>query len=383
MLEITSHRNGEILNWKHGKESQDALRIQLRGIADPQARVSIEGIPVLRRDREFLAEVPLTERINRITVTARDKFGERTQTITLVWDKASFKRYAVRIDDNCFFFTDLAREKKRSLFDHFYLNGLKKLHQKYGSKFILKCFFRNDHDPDKWTLDKVPDCYRSEFEDNADWLHLAFHALAEFPDRPYQHCNEKRLAHDYDITMNELIRIAGEKTCTPPTNVHWAMLPPELFHVMRERGVRILTSSGFMANRIYVDGKVEELKPGSCDIGFFYEQDVAHHMLDKRCFYDPDYDLFLSRTFFCFNIDTPSEIESKIREEDAHAAASGCEMIEAVGHEQYAYPSYENFLPDFFERLETSCRIPAELGYKPVFFQDGIFGNTAWEQQGR
>ena len=58
-------------------------------------------------------------------------------------------------------------------------------------------------------------------------------------------------------------------------------------------------------------------------------------------------------------------------------------MIEAVGHEQYAYPSYENFLPDFFERLETSCRIPAELGYKPVFFQDGIFGNTAWEQQGR
>ena len=53
-------------------------------------------------------------------------------------------------------------------------------------------------------------------------------------------------------------------------------------------------------------------------------------------------------------------------------------MMECVGHEQYAYPAYFNYLPDYFDRLETSCRIPAELGYKPVFFQDGIFGNTAW-----
>ena len=380
MLEITSHRNGEILNYKHGRETADALMIEVRGIADPQSRVTVNGLPALRCDREFRAEVPLKSRINTVTASAKDKFGERTQSIVLVWDKASFKRYAVRIDDNCFFMTDLARQKPARLFDHFYLKGLKAVHEKYGSKFILKCFFRNDHDEAKFTIDQVPSTYRNEFEDNADWLHLAFHALSEFPDRPYQHCTEERLAHDYDMTMNELIRIAGEKACTPPTNVHWAMLPPERFHLMRERGVRILTSSGFMSNRIYVDGQVEDLQGGSCDIGFFYEQDVAHHMLAKRCFYDPDHDLFLSRSFFCFNIDTPAEIEAKIRQEDAAAAATGCEMIESVGHEQYAYPHYMNYLPDYFERLETACRVPAELGYRPVFFQDGIFGNPAWEK---
>ena len=376
MLEITSHRNGELLNHRNGIETADALLIDVRGISTPQSHVTINGMETERNDREFFAQVPLTQKINHLTVRSKDKFGERTQTITLVWDKNSFKRYAVRIDDNCFFFTDLVRENIPSLFDHFYIKALKDLHEKYGSKFILKCFYRNDHDPDKFTLDQVPERYRGEFEKCADWLHLAFHALSEFPDRPYQHCTAERLAHDIDLTNAHLKRIAGEKSCTPPTNVHWAMLEPGNFHVMKERGVKILTSSGFMSNRIIVDGKIESFNGNACDIGFFYEQDVAHHMLKKRCMYDDDYGLFLSRTFFCFNIDTPEEIEAKIKAEDARGES---DILEAIGHEQYAYKRYEMYLDDYFKRLETCCRVPAELGYKPVFFQDGIFGNTAWE----
>ena len=107
MLEITSHRNGEVLNHTHGRETAEALTIVVRGIADPQSLVTVNGLPTFRHDRQFFVEVPLRERINRVTACAHDKFGERTQTIVLVWDKASFKRYTVRIDDNSFFFTDL------------------------------------------------------------------------------------------------------------------------------------------------------------------------------------------------------------------------------------------------------------------------------------
>lgn len=376
MLEITSHRNGEVLNHNLGKETEDALEIVLQGIADPQSFVTVNGIPAEKHDRNFTANLKLTQKINKVTVNAHDKFGDRSQTITLVWDKSSYKRYATRIDDNCFFFTDLAREKPKHIMEHFYLAGLKKLHDKYGTKFILKCFYQNAHDKDKFELKDMPDTYKPQFEDISDWLHLAFHAYSEFPDRPYQHCTAERLAHDFDLTTSELERIAGKKCCTCPTNVHWAMLPPSLFHVMRERGVKILTSSGFMSNRIIFEGKIEDITGPSCDIGFFYEQDVAQHMLEKRCYYDPDYDLFLSRTFFCFNIDTPAEIETKIRQEDK--VSVGTEMLEIVGHEQYAYTRYFNYLPDYFERLETGIRVASELGYKPVFFNDGIFGNTAW-----
>ena len=127
MLEITSHRNGEILNHIHGKETTDALIIQVRGIASPQSLVTVNGIETKRNDREFIAEVPLTEKINTVVAKAKDKFGERSLAIVLVWDKASFKRYAVRIDDNCFFFTDITRNRPKYLMDHFYLKKVKRI----------------------------------------------------------------------------------------------------------------------------------------------------------------------------------------------------------------------------------------------------------------
>ena len=374
MLEITSHRNGEVLNHQQGQESADGLTIRLEGIADPQSLVTVNGSPAERRDRLFSAFVRLTEKISRVTVAAHNKFGDFQQSITLVWDKKSCKRYAARIDDNIFFLREIARERPKSLLEHFYLKNLHRLHQDYGTKFILKCFYRDDHHG--FEMKEFPDCYRGEFREHSDWLKLSFHAYSEFPDRPYQHATAARLASDFDLVKDQIIRFAGEESFIAPTNVHWAMLPPELFSVLRERGSRVLTSGGFLSNRIIVEGEIVEVGAASCDIGFFYEQDVARHMQAKRCFYDPDHDLFLSRTFFCCNIDTSAEIERKIRVEDARR--EGTDIMEAVTHEQYAFRDYAGFLPDYFQRLETACKTLSELDYQPVFFSQGIFGNTAW-----
>ena len=106
MLEITSHRHGELVNYMHGTESNDALTVEIRGIALPQSLVTINGIPARRSDRNFFLPVELREKFNKVTVVACDKFGERSQSITLVWDKGSFKRYAVRIDFLLFYRQD-------------------------------------------------------------------------------------------------------------------------------------------------------------------------------------------------------------------------------------------------------------------------------------
>ena len=146
MLEITSHRNGELLSARHGKESPDELTIQLRGIASIQSKVTVNGMAVQRQDKEFFLDLPLREKINRVTVHAKDKYGERTQTIVLVWDKGSFKRYAVRIDDNSFVFTDLAKNKYSSIFDHFYLKKLKELTKNTAvNSFSNAIFCLNSH----------------------------------------------------------------------------------------------------------------------------------------------------------------------------------------------------------------------------------------------
>ena len=80
MLEITNFRDGQILNRHYGRESADALEITLEGIAPPQELVTVNGIPARRHDRIFTADIKLTQKINRITVSSDGYFGEYTGT---------------------------------------------------------------------------------------------------------------------------------------------------------------------------------------------------------------------------------------------------------------------------------------------------------------
>ena len=50
------------------------------------------------------------------------------------------KQYSFFIDDNIFFLKEIAAGKYASIFDHFYLANLKKLHEKYQTKFLLNLF---------------------------------------------------------------------------------------------------------------------------------------------------------------------------------------------------------------------------------------------------
>ena len=127
MLEITNTRNGAILNASHGRETKEALLFTLEGIAHPAARVTVDGetLPVVRSGKLFKAPIHLREKFNRVTVRAESKYGEEAVSITLLWDKRSFKRYHFYIDDCVFFLTDIAKEKPKRAFDHFYLKSLK------------------------------------------------------------------------------------------------------------------------------------------------------------------------------------------------------------------------------------------------------------------
>ena len=120
MLEVTNIRNGAILNHARGTETDDYLEIKVEGIADPQAIVKVNGADVERADRFFSAPVRLTQKINEIVVSADSSFGEQQLRLTVLWDKKSFKRYNYYIDDCSFFYTDIAKQRPKSLFDHFF-----------------------------------------------------------------------------------------------------------------------------------------------------------------------------------------------------------------------------------------------------------------------
>ena len=158
MLQITNIRQGAVLNHNHGKESEKGLEVRFEGFSDFPGPVKLNGQTAQRDGRRFFGDVLLTEKINTVTAESLSAYGSFSQSIKVVWDKKSFKRSNCYNDDHSFFWTDLAKERPKRAFDHFYLKGLKEIHDRFGLKVTLNCFFHNDHfDCD---MTQVPDCWK-------------------------------------------------------------------------------------------------------------------------------------------------------------------------------------------------------------------------------
>ena len=371
MLEIVNIRDGAVLDRHDGRETADALEVVVKGLASPQATVTVNGIPADRDDRNFSAKIRLTRKINRITAASVDAYGERTQTITVIWDKGSFRRYNFFIDDCIFFLRNVAVNRLPSLFDDHFLRRLREIHGKYGSRFTLNLFFHDDHHD--FSLTEFPGRYRREFQENSDWLKLSFHAKSEFPDRPYQSADAATLAADFDEVRREVCRFAGPECFIAPMVIHWAMTNPENFPVLTQRGTRCL--AGCFINSVSHIG--ESHRVAVTDIGFHYEQDVARYISSRHRYYDKRYDLLLVDDPVICNFDDIA----KIRQVFLTLVAEDRDTCNIITHEQYSYPDYSNFIPDHLDRIEEVCKLAHEAGYKPVFFNYGLLGNPAWAEE--
>ena len=368
MLEITNLRDGAVLDRNFGKETDAGLEVEVQGIATSQAFVTINGKPAEKCDRNFSGKVLLDKKLNKITVESDDAFGVRSQTITLAYDKKSYKRYNFFIDDCSFFLMHLAKDRPKSLFDEMFLGGLKAIHDECGAKFTLNLFYHDDHHD--FCIADVPDCYKGEFADNSNWLKMSFHAKSEFPDRPYQSADAATLAADYDLVHGEILRFAGESSFMKPLVIHWAMTNPENFYVLQERGVNLLTG-GYIGSISHI-GEKHEWKV--TDIGYHYEKDICEYIQKRHLFYDRRFDMFLMNNLICCNYDDIPVIKGRFEtlEKDPR------DTISLMTHEQYTYPDYFNYIPNHLQRIGCACRCAMEAGYKPVYFAEGMFGNDAW-----
>jgi hypothetical protein len=193
-MRITEPFHGAVLNHLDGVQGADNLVITVRGEANLDDKVTVNGQAAQRCGHQFFAPVILREKETDIVAIAANWQGRREHRIRVVWDRYSRRRYRVSIDDNIYFLRDIVQKGYKSLFDNFYLKSLRDLHNKYGTKYTLNLFFET---PEKdFTLDKFPDRFKGEWADNADWLRLTFHAWSEFPDRPYQYASAEKIARE-------------------------------------------------------------------------------------------------------------------------------------------------------------------------------------------
>ena len=115
-----------------------------------------------------------------------------------------------------------------------------------------------------------PDKYKSEFEDNAHWLRLAFHSENEFPAIPYKNATPEKLAADFDLVASELKRIAG-CAYTAGLQIHFADVPPNCYRVLADRGVKMLQTR---------PRRPDSKKPRLCD--YHLPDNVLEYFCDNQ-----------------------------------------------------------------------------------------------------
>ncbi|MDD3586909.1 MAG: hypothetical protein PHQ75_06965 [Thermoguttaceae bacterium] len=362
--------DGAILHERHGQpvmgqtinsNGKPCLRIRVSGTAPVDLPVEIEcpdgtTIPAVRQGDHFTASVELLKRFS--TVKAKCKINGQETTIKTrpVWLQNSFKRYRFQIDDSSFFLRDIHQKNYTSIFECFWLNGLRKLHKNYGARFAVNCFYST---PEKdFDMSMMSDKYKSEWNDNADWLRLTFHAKNEFPNKPYENATPEELAADFDSVNEQIKRFAGH-AFSPPGIVHWGTAKPQSYRVFRERGTRTLS------------GYFTKSSSGAWSVSWQLPESVCEYMSGHDGWFDYNSGLVFSKLELVCNT-VPLKGILPILQASV-ACPQTAEVLDFLTHEQYFWPYYKRYLPDHFDRLETVIRFATEMGYKPVWHNEGFY----------
>lgn len=353
MLTITDPRHGAILNRHDGTETDTGLEISVSGICQAGLPVEVNGQQAVCRGSSFHAILHLSSRETRITAVQ----GTASVTITVLYDQHSIPRYRFSLDDNIWFLRDIAEKRYRSVFENPYMALWKRLHDTYGTKVNCNVYFQCED----FNLTMMPDVYRGEWQDNADWFRMTFHALQNDPDRPYIHSGYDEVAHDFDLVTNEIIRFAGPEVTNTFTTIHWGEATRDGCRAVRDRGIRGLCA-------YFIFGR-----DGNPAVSYYADADLTRYMATRDYWKDMEEDLIFIRHDMVINtvslVDIIPRFEATVREPGLR------DVMEIMIHEQYFYPHYRAYVADYVERCETAVRWLTENGYEPVFWSEGFLGH--------
>ena len=254
------------------------------------------------------------------------------------------KQFCFTVDDNIRFLKELTERQQGSIFDHPYLALYRRLHEKYGVCVQLNLFYEWDG----FTLADMTDAYRDEFRANARWLKMSFQSRLENI-HPYKDASYEEVYADCDAVQREILRFAGEEALAKTTTLH--------FCTATEGGVRAMRDTGTLG-LLGLYGTPEhprtsyQTSPSNGDrirVGeTVTDGEIAYAGIDivLNC-YSTEENLSLLRPLY------------------------GRPLVKVMIHEQYFYPDYPLYQPDFEEKLDAVFTALSENGYHSTHF-----GNT-------
>lgn len=275
------------------------------------------------------------------------------------------KKFRLSSDDNILFLQDINKNKDRysSIFENPYLAIYKKAHDSFGAKVHLNLFYEfipNSRDfsgeREYFNLSMMTDKFRDEFRKNSDWLKLAFHANAEYPDKPYKDASPDKIREDYTKICREIERFAGAECISNTTTVHWGEATKEGVRELRRLGLRSLT------------GYFRKSNDGIPRVSYYFDADRLDLVANSDYFYDTETDMNFVQIDLVLNEKTYEHNMIMLGSIIKDPLRGG--FVSLMIHEQYFHKDYKRYLPDFKFRVLDACDMLAKNGYIGVHLKD-------------
>jgi hypothetical protein len=199
--------------------------------------------------------------------------------------------------------------------------------------------------------------FKDEWKANADWLGLSFHALAEFPDKPYINANYDQVKNDCVLVTDQIRRFAGEEVMGKETTLHWGEGTVEACRALRDQGYTVL------AGYFNVDDK-------QAAVSYYLNEEQRRHLKTRFIWRDNKEGVIFAKIALVVNTVKLEQVVSYL---DNVKKTYDPHYIDLMIHEQYFYPNYGSFQPDWREKVMTAVKWAVDNGYQPGFLKESVF----------
>lgn len=243
----------------------------------------------------------------------------------------------ISIDDTIDVFEDLTKnvDDYNSIFDNNTLNFFKTMHDKYGAKFSMYCFYKNG----EFDLSKATNKFSNEFKQNSDWLKFGFHTIDG--ESNYENTSKEKAKDDYEKVVTQLIRITGSDDCLDTI--------PRLqnFAGNKESILSMKNSSNGIEGVLSADDN---------RLSYYLDKENSDYILTHDKYEDEANQIeFISTDLRLENFDNPyKELENRINNKDYSNSMS---ILEIFTHEVYLNDS------NMKNKIKDCCKFAKKYGY--------------------
>lgn len=255
------------------------------------------------------------------------------------------KHFFFTVDDNIRFLKELNNGSCDSIFSHPYPAMYKRLHDELGVKVQLNLFYRAED----FDLSEMTDKFKDEWRENSDWLKLSFHSDIENI-RPYEFSPYGEVYGHCQAVHREIIRFASEASLGKTTTVHYCRTTPDGTRALYDNGIRGLLGLYGDDDHPRASYSLDEISAGKIRHGEIVKiNGMSHGPID-----------------IVLNDFSKPDVENML------ASLIGRERIWIMIHEQYFYPDFDRYIPDFEQRLREYFTLLLQNGYQSRHFEEDI-----------